>query len=332
MTPEQAAKFMDLADGDTDALTLETGSSPAATTDAVVDDPEAGKTDIQEAAKPVVTTAAAPTEAELNAENAVIQAKDGKHTISYDKLVEAREGEKTARTLLAAQTAELEGLRAAAQVRADAGLAPTKADNLSAAAEAAIEAGADTELFGDFSEQALAKGIKELVRQQATEIATGIVDQRFQTEMAPIKADREKQADDAHNDAIYAKHPDADSIVESKEFGDWFNAQPAYAKPGIAATFDKGTSAQVVEVFDRFKHETGATPTPVPDANSVKGAAQAAIAKAQAAPPASLSDIPGGKAAATSREEQLAGMDGLELTTAMADMTEAQLEHYLNRL
>ncbi|MFG9976450.1 hypothetical protein ACG3QR_32335, partial [Pseudomonas aeruginosa] len=33
-----------------------------------------------------------PDAKELNAENAVILAKDGKHTIGYEKLVEARQG------------------------------------------------------------------------------------------------------------------------------------------------------------------------------------------------------------------------------------------------
>lgn len=340
LTADQVAKLMGFGDGDTDTQLSDEGSEPGATTGAASDDANTDAATDQ--GTDAATTGAdaksqeadKPTEAELNAQNAVILAKDGKHTISYDKLLEAREGEKNARALLAAQEQELVALRAAAQQRADAGQAPTKADNLSAAAEAAIEQGADASLFGDFSEEALAKGIETLVKQQVAALAPQVSAQVKQ-ELAPIHQERAQKAADAHTNAIYAAHPDVDSVYESQEFANWVNSQPSYARSAIAGVLDPktgGTAEQVVEIFDRFKQETGVKTAPAADTNTVKAAAAAAVAKAQAAPPASLSDIPGGRAGATSREEALAGMDGVQLISSMDDMTEEQIERFLNRL
>ena len=134
-TPEQAAQLLSLAiQGDTGATPPELSSGPAAAPAPTDTSPQP----------------AAPTEPELNADNAVILAKDGRHTISYDKLVQARETARAAQTeaqTLAAQlqTAQqqLADLTAQAQARANAGQAPTATDTQVAAAQAAIEAGAN---------------------------------------------------------------------------------------------------------------------------------------------------------------------------------------------
>lgn len=340
LTAEQVAALMELGDGDTGAQSSDEGGEPGASTDAANEDTtDAGNTDQTSAMAEAGADAAAqesakPTEAELNAENAVILAKDGKHTISYDKLLEAREGEKNARALLAEQSQELATLRAQAQQRADAGLAPTAKDNLSAAAEAAIEQGADKDLFGDFSEEALAKGIQTLVSRQVAEQVAAQVSTQVAQKLAPIEQKHAQDATSAHTNAIYEKHPDADSVYESQEFANWVNSQPSYARAAIAGVLDPktgGTAEQVVEIFDRFKQETGAPQAPAAN-TSVKAAAKAAVASAQAAPPASLSDIPGGRAGAHSRAEAMAGMDGVALIDSMDNMSAEQIEQYLNSI
>ena len=171
LTPEQAAAALAAGEGDTSAK-LENGGTPDAATVTY----EATATDGDNKAKPDAAAtgkeAGTTTEAEDPA-NTVVMARDGKHTIPYETLVKHREGEQhwkaqaeAAAAREAAAQQQLADLQAQAQARADAGTAPTKTDNMVATAEAAIEAGADVGIFGDFSEEALAKGIATLVEQQ----------------------------------------------------------------------------------------------------------------------------------------------------------------------
>ena len=99
-SPELAAQLLEQAlNGDT--ANAENGSQPATTQ---VTEENTPKIEGQDGTHEEHSSARADTqqaqqqqqvdESQLNAENAVILAKDGKHTIPYDKLVEARNGEK----------------------------------------------------------------------------------------------------------------------------------------------------------------------------------------------------------------------------------------------
>ena len=319
LTPAQAAQLLSLGiQGDTGAPSPELSSGPAAAPAPTDGSP-------QPAAQP---------EPELTAENAVIQAKDGKHTISYDKLVQARETARAAQTearTLAAQLQaaqqQLADLQAQAQARADAGQAPTAADNQVAAAQAAIDAGADPALFGDFSEEALAKGINKLVEQQVAARMAAI-----DAKLKPIEQQAATDATTAHFNAIYSAHPDADSIVESQEFAVWKGAQPAVVRAALDQALEKGSSTDVIEVFSAFKAATQQQSPPAAGKGAMTPAeaAKAAIAKAAMPVPASLSDIPGGRVAGTNVFEAMDTMNSHELLAATSNMTAEQIEAWLN--
>ena len=319
LTPAQAAQLLSLGiQGDTGAPSPDLSSGPAAA-------PAPTDASPQPAAQP---------EPELTPENAVILAKDGKHTISYDKLVQARETARAAQTeaqtlatqLQAAQQ-QLADLQAQAQARADAGQAPTAADNQVAAAQAAIDAGADPALFGDFSEEALAKGITKLVEQQVAARMAAI-----DAKLKPIEQQAATDATTAHFNAIYSAHPDADSIVESQEFAVWKGAQPAVVRAALDQALEKGSSTDVIEVFSAFKAATQQqSPTAAgKGAMTPAEAAKAAIAKASAPIPASLSDIPGGRVAGTNVFEAMDTMNSHELLAATSNMSSEQIEAWLN--
>ena len=319
LTPAQAAQLLSLGiQGDTGAPSPELSSGPAAAPAPTDGSP-------QPAAQP---------EPELTAENAVIQAKDGKHTISYDKLVQARETARAAQTearTLAAQLQaaqqQLADLQAQAQARADAGQAPTATDNQVAAAQAAIDAGADPALFGDFSEEALAKGINKLVEQQVAARMAAI-----DAKLKPIEQQAATDATTAHFNAIYSAHPDADSIVESQEFAVWKGAQPAVVRAALDQALEKGSSTDVIEVFSAFKAATQQQSPPAAGKGAMTPAeaAKAAIAKAAMPVPASLSDIPGGRVAGTNVFEAMDTMNSHELLAATSNMTAEQIEAWLN--
>ena len=322
LTPEQAAAALAAGEGDTSAE-LENGGTPDAAT--VTDD--AATTDGDNKAKPDAAAtgedAGTTTEAGDPA-NAVVLARDGKHTIPYETLVKHREGEQHWKAQAEAAQQQLAELQAQAQARADAGTAPTKTDNMLATAEAAIESGADVGIFGDFSEEALAKGIATLVEQQ--------VQARVSAALEPLATKQAKDAAAAHYDAIYSKHPDADSIAQSNEFAAWVNAQPSAVRNAYWGLFDPhtgGTAQEIVEVFDAFKGAS--TPNPnTPAAADTKAAASAAVAAARATPPASLSSIPGGHAV-NAAEDAVGSRSALELYAALEEKTPAQIEAFLNR-
>lgn len=317
LSPEQAAAALAAGEGDTSAK-LENGGTPDATT--VTDDAAAN-------GKNAGTTTEAGDPA-----NTVVMARDGKHTIPYETLVKHREGEQhwkaqaeAAAAREAAAQQQLADLQAQAQARADAGTAPTKTDNMVATAEAAIEAGADVGIFGDFSEEALAKGIATLVEQQ--------VQARVNAALEPLATKQAKDAAAAHYDAIYSKHPDADSIAQSTEFAAWVNAQPSAVRNAYWGLFDAktgGTAEEIVEVFDAFK--AASTPNPnTPAAADPKAAASAAVAAAKATPPASLSSIPGARVEGASELDRAADMSGPDMLEATKNMSPAQIEAWLDR-
>ena len=323
LSPEQAAAALAAGEGDTGAE-LENGGTPDATT--VTD--EATATDGDNKAKP--DAAATGEEAGTTTEagdpaNAVVLARDGKHTIPYETLVKHREGEQHWKAQAEAAQQQLAELQAQAQARADAGTAPTKTDNMLATAEAAIESGADVGIFGDFSEEALAKGIATLVEQQ--------VQARVSAALEPLATKQAKDAAAAHYDAIYSKHPDADSIAQSTEFAAWVNAQPSAVRNAYWGLFDAktgGTAEEIVEVFDAFK--AASTPNPnTPAAADPKAAASAAVAAAKATPPASLSSIPGARVEGASELDRAADMSGPDMLEATKNMSPAQIEAWLDR-
>lgn len=332
LTPELAARFMELGEqGDTD-LASDKGGAPGAATATDQDDDKGGEggkggQDDADATKQTQQQQTEPAAGELTAENAVILARDGKHTISYDKLIDARTKAQEATAALETARAEIAALKEQAQARADAGQDPTQADKQLAAAEAAIEAGANPAIFGDFSEEALAKGINTLIEQR--------VQAELEKALAPVKAREAQGASKSHYDAIYAKHPDADSIVESAELQGWIKSQPSFAQDAIRSVLERGTTAQVIELFDRFKSDTKPAASAAetkPSDEELKAKARAAVASAAPAVPNSLSDIHGSTAAGVSDFEKLAAAgDGAAMLEDMSDWSPEKINRFLER-
>lgn len=348
LSPEQAAQFLELVEGDTGS-TPDTGGEPSATpAEAAKPDDVPGKTNDEPKADGGAPSAATPSEPDPA--KTVILAKDGVHTIPFEKLTEAREGERAAReseqewrNKAEAAQQELETLRAAAQLRADAGQAPTATDKNVATAAAVIDAGVDPQVFGDFSEEAIAKGIQILQQQTAAQLKASLREelraelkdeliQQVRAELKPVHDAHQLTAAQRHHQAILDAHADAESLVESKELNDWIEAQPSFARDAYRAVLQKGTATEVIEFFDTFKKATGATQAATPPrTGDAKAAAQAVIAKAQSAVPNSISDIPGGHVGPANRAEAMDAMDGPALAAAMENMTAEQIEAYLNR-
>lgn len=318
LTPEQAAQALRLAEsGDTGAKPENDGAPT--TIPAAVDKSNTGAADAG-------TTNTANTDAPgLEAPGkTVVMAKDGIHTIPFEKLEQARQDGQHWKAQAEAAQQQLEALKAEAQQRADAGQAATKTDNMVATAEAAIEAGADASLFGDFSEDALRAGITKLVDQR--------VEAGVQKALAPLQAKEQVQQADAHHDAIYKAHPNADSIAQSSEFAAWVEAHPSVVRNAYWQLFDTktgGTAAQIVEAFDAFVKATGKEVQHQPAATTA--AAKAAASAVKQEPPSSLTSIPGGRVDGLSPDERMADLTGVELMHAMEGKSPEQITAWLNK-
>lgn len=328
LTDAQMLQMMSLPEGDTSAL-LE-GGTPDATAQATPD----GKQGTTNEAENESATTPDPDPAK-----AVVLAKDGVHTIPYEKLAEAREGEKHWKAQAEAAAAELAALRAQAEQRAEAGEAPTQTDKALAIAQEAIAQGVDPSFFGDFSEEALAKGVDKVVELRLKEREQAIekrVQERVEAALAqalgPIQQKQQIDAVQSHMSAIYAAHPDADSIAESKELADWIEAQPSFARAGYQAVLQQGTTAEVIEFFDTFKQATGkAAQQNTPEQSDVSAAAKAALAKAKAQVPTSLSEIPAGSKAHHDEAEALMEMSDSNALNSFMGKSPEQIRALLER-
>lgn len=337
LNSEQAAEMMRLAElGDTSVLGLDFGAGPTGAPAKIDGDKSAATgedvknangADGAKAGGEGEKVAGIPDD-QQTADNTVILAKDGKHTIPFDTLAKTRQQRDeaiAAAATAATANAQLQKLLDDAAQREAAGKAPTKMDNLTAQATQAIEDGADAELFGDFSESALKAGITKLVERQVSALVG--------KELAPIKQRDELQATNAHEAAIYDKHPNAVSIVESNEFAAWVQTQPKVAQAAIWATFDPktgGTAEEIVEVLDAYTNTTAPKTAPTPAAAAIAAAARTAE-EARKAPPMSITSIPGARVEGTSLNDSLANMTGEEMHLAMENMTPAQIDSFLNK-
>lgn len=268
-------------------------------------------------------------------EGAPIASKSGTYSIPYEELVKARERAKAAESqleqlktqmeeLTAKQQQNLEQAQADAQSRAEAGEQATAADQNLDAAQSAIEAGVDVEIFGDFSEEAIAKGVATL-QARAMEAMRAELRAELEKEIAPFRQSKAKEAADAHYAAIYAKHPDADELIQSTEFADWQKTLPAFMREGVERAMSTGTADQINEVFDTFKQ--AGQPKVAPQQQ-----VQAKPLEVQRRVPTSLSEIAGEPHRDVVQQTLEMASNPAALMEAMENMTPEQRERVLNSI
>ena len=309
-TPEQANQALEMAMGYGDTAPADSIEQPADTANS--DEP---------AQDAPVESSESTTSDNADDSNTVVLARDGVHTIPYEKHVELRENERTAREALAAANAELEALRQKVQTPNDT--PNTQQENDIETAQAAIDAGVDPSIFGDFDEEGIASGIEKLVQQ------------RLAAALAPIEQQKQEAAVKSHWETIFDAHGDADSVVESAEFDQWRKSQPSFALAAIDDVLQKGTAPQIVELLDTFKRSTNSGTQPeaqaTPTAADIKARAKEVINNTKRPVPTSLSDMPG-HPGATSIGEQVQNMSSVDALEVMANWTPEQITQHLNSI
>jgi hypothetical protein len=257
-------------------------------------------------------TASAQEEHEGAPEGAPIVSKSGGYTIPYEKLTEARTARDSAiaeaaqlraqlEQMTAAQAANLQQAQAEAQARADAGKAPTQADQNLAAATSLVQGGTDASLFGDFSEEGIASGIEKLV---AARVEAALAPQR-----EAQARDQAVSAEQAHTQKILDVHKDAFEVAESKEFASWKSGQPGYMQAAIDRTLQAGTAQDVIDLLGQFKQFHAGT-AGAAAGDPTAAAVAKALANAKTEPPVSLSSLTGAAAAGATEAERVMELAG----------------------
>lgn len=302
-------------------------------TDDAADAAKAGATDQGKA------TGGAGTTEDDEPKGAPIASKSGAYTIPYEKLEQARDRAKTLEgeneslraqlaELNAKQQANLEQAEDKAQARADAGKEQTQADQNLEAAKKAMGQGVDASLFGDFSEEGIAKGIAALMERTREELRAELREEAAR-ELKPLKDREAQEVKDSHYSAIFQKHPDANEIVQSSQFAAWHASLPGFQRAAVDAVLNPetgGTAAEVIEVFDTFKAQTGKAAAP---AAQDKGKAP----EVQRRVPHSLSEIAGEQHQDIAQQVMAsAGTDPNALIERMQDMSPEQIERVMNAI
>lgn len=309
LTPAQMMELLQLPEGDMPPTPVVDGKSGVPDT-ASTERPAAG-TPAPQTPEPTPT----------------ILAKDGVHTIPYEKLVEAREAEKQWRAQAEAAQQQLAAMQAAAQ-RAEDGQAPVATAKTMAAASEMIASGIKVDL-GDYSEEAMQAGIAAAIESgiaSRVDARVAALEAQLAKVVAPLQQAQAKDAEAEARQTILSKHPDAISIAESAELQAWVSSKPAFARAAYAQVIESGSPAEVIELLDAFKAEK-----PAPARNAAQ-AAEAAIANAKARVPSSLSDIPGSVAPAASSMEAMKGLDAPELLNRFADMRPEQMWDIIDKI
>lgn len=293
LTPEQLA-VLEADDGAESAGDTDADGEKAPDAEDAADAPDGGESETSEsdagADEDGADGGVPDDDADDDADKAIL-AKDGKHTIPYEKLVEAREAEKSAK-------AEAQALRERiAQLEKGAEKPEGKTADDS-----------DNSLFGDFSDEDMKKGVEKLIQEKLAGYEASL---------------KQQEAAKAHYREIYTAHPDADSIVESRELEEWLAGQNPLVRKAFHDALKDGTAAEVIGAFDMFKAAKSAAE---PEKPVEKPAEKPPVRKNT---PNTLSDIPAGRDH-TASDSPLDNLSGNALAEKLASMTEEQVEKFLN--
>lgn len=140
------------------------------------------------------------------------------------------------------------------------------------------------EVFPDVA-KALATQERILTAKFENQVAKTIkeIEARFEQRIVPAEHIVQQVARSNHEAEILKIHPDAFTVLPKVE--DWVNALPQFLQNTYNAVLDRGSSADIVALYDIFKKETGSahshTPTPEEIAQQKADAHKAEAQKAE---------------------------------------------------
>jgi hypothetical protein len=262
----------------------------------------------------------------------VIMAKDGVHTIEYEKLVEARDEAKVAKEqnrVLQEQLSAIQSERDDLQAKmAEA----TKQD------EAAGNTAATDELLASFKEDY--PEFYAVLQRETTAASQALISriealEKMTGQIAPVIAKSQEDAAVSHFDTIRNGVEGYDQIVaQSEKVHAWIDSQPDLLRNAYAEIVANGSAKDVVAVLNTFKQATGFVVTPSEGGGKTVDVDAAIAAATQGGKriPSSLSSLPSGSAAHHDETEAMLDESAVSLLTGrFANMTPEQINEAINR-
>lgn len=244
-------------------------------------------------------------------------AKDGKHTIPYSELVDAREKAEHWENLSNQQKTLIEDLQAAKLQDEEQGGTENQ--------EAILE-----EYEGDYPE--IADEMKENLKpfiQKMIDDGVAAATKQFDEKVAPIQQNNEEAAKQKRYDDIVSEHPDAVEVYKSQELRDWIDSQPSFVKATYDAVLQSSTAGQMNELLSAYKSATSQVKD---DSSSIQDKAKDIIVNTKQKAPASLTDIPAGPTGTLNESEAMLEMTPGQLEQKFAGKTPEQIEALMSKL
>jgi len=206
----------------------------------------------------------------------VILAKDGKHIIEYEKLVEARETAKGLKDDLGVSNDRIQKLE-----ETIATLTAPKEDPADAEA-ARVQAEAIEDLKTNDPE--VYKAVEAILSTQLKALT-----EKFEGMIQPIQESNNDSVLDNHFKEIDAVHSDAEKVVESDEFKQWKDNH--WDSERMNQIDELGNAKQVIGMLNEFKRDNPPAADPNADALVAKAEAAAKAALEKKSVPNSLSEV-----------------------------------------
>jgi len=282
-------------------------------------------------------------EAEEEEKEPVVMAKDGKHTIPYSELENAREAVKSSKAevetlkteaeTLKQQLEELQGktdvaeqLKEAQAIDAETG----KTDEVDKLLSDLRDT--DPELAEIFDKRDMSH--REQIR--ALEGKIEGLTKTITDKLAPFESSMEDMAEDSHFKAITDAHSDFDQIIDSGELERFVNTVPSFMRGEYQRVFANGTSQEVIDLVQSYKDIKGiATPSSetgkVPSKEEAEKIIADAEEKASGKTPTSLSEVPAGSNAHHDPAEAMHNMSSMKLLQMFEGKTIEQIHDLMNR-
>lgn len=250
----------------------------------------------------------------------VIQAKDGKHTIPYKELEDARLKATGLEQQVAAKDALIESLKAAQKVDEKAGNTDAQEELLAALNEEYPDLMVK---LGPVMDKLIQSGVSKQLDTVKAEL---------QKTTATSEKTPEELAFDKHFAAIAEAHSDYESVFESKEFESWRKSLPSYAQPGVESILDKGTTEQVISLLNDYKKGTTQEKKEELTAEQLAAKAKETANGTKQDTPSSLSAIPAGSKAHHDEGEALLEANGMSLVNSFLGKTPKQVEEMIAKV
>lgn len=294
---------------DTEATQEPSDTDEAATSEVAVEESEAEE-----------VSEAASTESEED-KDPELMAKDGKNTIPYSQLTEARERGDQLEHLASEQKILIEQLQAAQK--------KDELEGTTEAQDALIE-----EYEGNYPE--IAEEMKPLFEKMVAEgISKALegLESKFDEKVAPLKQTQDEDANKVRHNAIIAEHPDGVELYHDPKLKEWIDGHTPAIRNAYNSIMEASTAEDMNGLFSAYKDANGLNkPAETTVEKSTTEKAKEIIAKTKDKSPVSMTEIPSTVPVENNEVEVAQNMSQAQMAKHLEGKTPEQINAWMNKV